>query len=117
MERGSSSSSGGRFSRRPGGSRQGGRGRSMGGARGSRQQGGGEGKPRFFRKKVSRLSTERISHVDYKNTELLLKFLTEKGKILPQRITGNNTKQQRLVARAIKRARHAGLIPAVIGHK
>jgi small subunit ribosomal protein S18 len=48
--------------------------------------------------------------VDYKDTERLSKFLTEKGKIIPRRITGLNAKQQRTLVRAIKRARHAGLL-------
>ncbi len=71
---------------------------------------GMESKTRFFRKKVCRLCAERVSGVDYKDIERLVKFLTEKGKILPQRITGNCSRHQRLLGRAVKRARHTSLI-------
>ncbi len=70
---------------------------------------------KFIRKKVCRLCGERVSMVDYKETERLLKFLTEKGKILPQRISGNCAKHQRMLSRAVKRARHASLVPFEIG--
>mgnify|MGYP001159371029 CR=1 FL=1 len=56
---------------------------------------------------------EKVEYIDYKNTELLLRFLNEQGKILPRRITGITAKQQRQLARAIKRARHLALIPFV----
>ncbi len=49
--------------------------------------------------------------IDYKNTDLLAKFLTERGKILPSRISGNSSKFQRLVAREIKKARIMALLP------
>lgn len=70
---------------------------------------------RFIRKKVCRLCGERMSGLDHKETDRLLKFLTEKGKILPQRISGNCARHQRMLARAVKRARHASLIPFEIG--
>jgi len=50
------------------------------------------------------------SEVDYKDIDKLSKFLTEKGKIIPRRITGLTAKQQRILAGAIKRARHSGLV-------
>ena len=65
----------------------------------------------FSRKKVSRLTTDKTLVVDYKDPKLLRGFLSETGKILPRRITGNNAKQQRQVALAIKRARHLALLP------
>ena len=49
--------------------------------------------------------------VDYRDYEFLRKFMTERGKILPGRITGANAKQQRQVKRAIRRARVMGLLP------
>ena len=49
--------------------------------------------------------------IDYKNTDLLAKFLTERGKILPARISGNSSKYQRLVATEIKKARIMALLP------
>ena len=51
--------------------------------------------------------------VDYKDVRKLQRFLTERGKILPRRATGLSAKQQRQVARAIKRARHIALLPYV----
>lgn len=65
----------------------------------------------FGRKKVSRLTTDKSLIVDYKDPKLLRSFLSETGKILPRRITGNTAKQQREVALAIKRARHIALLP------
>jgi small subunit ribosomal protein S18 len=65
----------------------------------------------FARKKVSRLTTDKTLVVDYKDPKLLRSFLSETGKILPRRITGNTAKQQREIALAIKRARHLALLP------
>jgi small subunit ribosomal protein S18 len=65
----------------------------------------------FGRKKVSRLTTDKTVSVDYKDPKLLRSFLSETGKILPRRITGNTAKQQRSVALAVKRARHLALLP------
>ena len=65
---------------------------------------------RIFRKKVCRFCNDKVAPVDYKDTEVLQKFLTEKGKIIPRRITGNCSKHQRVLARAVKRSRHSALI-------
>ena len=54
---------------------------------------------------------ELVSEIDYKNADFLRKFLTERGKILPSRISGNSTKYQRYVAREIKKARSMALLP------
>lgn len=54
---------------------------------------------------------EGVSEIDYKDSELLKKFMTEKGKITPQRISGTSSKQQRQIKRAIRRARVMGLLP------
>lgn len=54
---------------------------------------------------------EGVTHVDYKDSELLRKFMTESGKIMPRRITGTSAKQQRQVQAAIRRARVMGLLP------
>ncbi|MBM17739.1 MAG: 30S ribosomal protein S18 [Epsilonproteobacteria bacterium] len=54
---------------------------------------------------------EMARDIDYKNTDLLSKFLTERGKILPSRISGNSSKFQRLVSREIKKARIMALLP------
>ena len=66
---------------------------------------------RFFRKKNCRFCAEKVTLIDYKDIERLGKFLTEKGKLIGRRITGNCAKHQRALARAIKRARHIALLP------
>jgi small subunit ribosomal protein S18 len=53
----------------------------------------------------------KIKEIDYQDTDLLRRFLNPQGKILPARITGNCAKHQRKMAKAIKRARVAGLLP------
>ena len=65
------------------------------------------------RKKYSRFKKNRITYIDYKDADFLLKFVNEQGKILPRRITGTSTKYQRKVAQAVKRARHLALMPFV----
>ncbi len=65
------------------------------------------------RKKYCRFRKFGLKHVDYKDTEFLLQFINEQGKILPRRITGNSLKYQRKVATAVKRARHLALLPFV----
>lgn len=57
--------------------------------------------------------TKNIDYVDYKDTELLKRFVNEQGKILPRRITGVSAKFQRQLTRAIKRARQIALMPFV----
>ncbi|MBM4139205.1 MAG: 30S ribosomal protein S18 [Nitrospira sp.] len=52
-----------------------------------------------------------ITPVDWKNVEWLRRFITENGRILPRRMTGNSQQRQREIARAIKRARHLALLP------
>ena len=54
---------------------------------------------------------EDVNHIDYKDAELLRKFMTERGKILPARTTGATAVQQRQIKRAIRRARVMGLLP------
>ena len=54
---------------------------------------------------------EGVQEIDYKDHELLKKFMTEQGKILPRRVTGASAKQQRQVTRAIRKARTVGLLP------
>lgn len=54
-----------------------------------------------------------IKEIDYKDVDTLFKFITEKGKILPRRITGVSAWHQKLLTKAIKRARHVALLPFV----
>ncbi len=56
---------------------------------------------------------DALEYIDYKDTDLLMRFINEQGKILPRRITGVTAKQQRQLSRAIKRARHLALISFV----
>jgi len=65
------------------------------------------------RKKKCSFCAEKITKIDYKNVERLRRYTTEKGKILPSRITGTCAKHQRQLARAIKRARIMALLPFV----
>ena len=63
------------------------------------------------RKKVCQFCADKNATIDYKDTAKLRKFISERGKILPRRITGNCAKHQRALTVAIKRARHLALMP------
>ena len=65
------------------------------------------------RKKVCYFTANGITHIDYKDAEMLKKFISERGKILPRRVTGTSAKYQRMLTVAIKRARHMALLPYV----
>ena len=65
------------------------------------------------RRKVDFIAANHIEYIDYKNTELLERFISERGKILPRRVTGTSAKNQRKVTTAIKRARIMALLPFV----
>lgn len=77
----------------------------------TRTRGGKEANPRKFKKKTSPILTEGITYVDYKNVDLLSRFISDRAKIRNQRASGNNVQQQREVANAIKIAREMGLLP------
>ena len=64
-------------------------------------------------KKICRFTKNNIKYIDYKDTKVLQKYITEQGKIIPKRITGTSAKYQRQLAIAIKRARHMALLPFV----
>ncbi len=66
----------------------------------------------FFHKKVCRFCANKAK-IDYKDADGLRRFTTERGKILPRRITGTSLKYQRRVAQAVKRARQIALLPYV----
>lgn len=70
-------------------------------------------KKRGGRRKVCYFTKNNITHIDYKDTELLKRFISERGKILPRRVTGTCAKYQRQLATAIKRARQMALLPYV----
>ncbi|MEL6822049.1 MAG: 30S ribosomal protein S18 [Calditrichota bacterium] len=79
----------------------------------SRGRGRGRGRVKTRKKRISRLSENGILFVDFRNTKLLVRYLTEQGKIVPRRTSGNTIQQQRMLATAIKRARHLALLPFV----
>lgn len=68
---------------------------------------------KFPRKKVCVFCVDKLQEIDYKDTNRLKKFITEKGKILPRRQTGNCATHQRKLSVAVKRARYMALIPYV----
>ena len=63
------------------------------------------------RRKVSRLTVDGVVHIDYKDVAMLKHYVTERGKIIPRRITGATAKHQRMLTQAIKRARQIALLP------
>ena len=67
----------------------------------------------FRRKKVCQFCADKMDFVDYKDTEMLKKYITERGKILPKRITGTCAVHQRGVTTAVKRARTVALLPYI----
>jgi small subunit ribosomal protein S18 len=67
------------------------------------------------RRKVCSFCVDKIDVVDYKDAGRLRRYLTERGKIVPRRISGNCARHQRQVTRAIKRARHVALLPYTSG--
>ena len=66
---------------------------------------------RRSRKKVCSFCVDKVEHIDYKDAGKLRRFITERGKILPRRISGKCAKHQRQVTLAIKRARNIALLP------
>ena len=75
----------------------------------------GARRPFFRRRKTCPFSGPNAPKIDYKDTRLLSRYISERGKIVPARISAVSTKKQRELARAIKRARFLGLLPYVIG--
>lgn len=69
--------------------------------------------PRRGRKRVCAFCVDHVDEIDYKDTVKLRKYITERGKILPRRISGNCAKHQRSLTEAIKRARVIALLPYV----
>jgi len=98
-----------------GGERSGGReGRDGAGRDGGRGEGGGQRRPFFRRKKTCPFSGAHAPKIDYKDVKLLQRFISERAKIVPSRITAVSNKKQRLLANAIKRARYMALLPYVL---
>jgi len=70
-------------------------------------------KQRMGRKKVCYFTKNNITIIDYKDIELLKRFISSNGKIIPRRVTGTSAKYQRMLATEIKRARQMALLPYV----
>lgn len=68
-------------------------------------------KKKSARQKVSRLTVDRIVYIDYKDVAMLKHYVTERGKIIPRRITGASAKHQRMLTHSIKLARQIALLP------
>ncbi len=79
-----------------------------------RSAGGGGRRPFFRRRKTCPFSGPNAPKIDYKDIKLLSRFISERGKIVPSRITAVSAKKQRELARAIKRARFLSLLPYVV---
>ena len=76
--------------------------------------GGGARRPFFRRRKPRPFAGANAPRIDYKDVKLLQRYISERGKIVPSRITAVSAKKQRELAKAIKRARFLGLLPYVI---
>src|SRR6478752_237894 len=70
-----------------------------------------EANPKKFKKKTSVLVTDKVDYVDYKDVNLLARFVSDRSKIRNRRVTGNNVQQQRDIATAVKNAREMALLP------
>ncbi|HAI87504.1 MAG TPA: 30S ribosomal protein S18 [Firmicutes bacterium] len=66
---------------------------------------------RKSRRRVCSFCVDKVEHIDYKDTARLRRYISERGKIMPRRISGNCAKHQRQVTVAIKRSRHVALLP------
>ncbi|MFM2302271.1 MAG: ribosomal protein [Pseudomonadota bacterium] len=71
-------------------------------------------RPFFRRRKSCPFSGKNSPAIDYKDTRLLQNYMSERGKIVPSRITAVSAKKQRELSQAIKRARHLGLLPYLV---
>ena len=78
------------------------------------QSGGDQRRPFFRRRKTCPFSGPNAPKIDYKDVRLLQRYISERGKIVPSRITAVSAKKQRELSAAIKRARFLGLLPFVI---
>lgn len=68
-------------------------------------------KKKSARQKVCRLTVDRVVFIDYKDVAMLKHYVTERGKIIPRRITGATARHQRMLTNAIKQARQIALLP------
>lgn len=71
---------------------------------------------RVRRKKTCWFTENKVQYIDYKDEKVLRRFISERGKIIPRRISGTSAKYQRMLVEAIKRARHMAILPFVRRH-
>src|SRR5687768_1798075 len=90
------------------------RGKGEKGERGERGRGGKRG---FSRRKICRFCADKQVMIDYKDPQTLKYFITDRGKLVPRRISGNCAKHQRKIALAVKRARMIALMPFTVTGK
>jgi len=69
---------------------------------------------RKYSKKYCRYTEMKVDYIDYKNKDLLKMSMSERGKIMPRRLTGNAKKMQEMLETAIKRARHMAIVPYIV---
>ena len=79
--------------------------------RGDRDRDGGGGRRRGARRKVDPFILDKTLKIDWRDAGLLARFITDRGKIVPRRVTGVTAKNQRRLKKAIKRSRHAAILP------
>jgi len=79
----------------------------------SEERGGGR-RPFFRRRKSCPFTGTNAPKIDYKDTKLLQRYISERGKIVPSRITAVSAKKQRVLSQAIKRARYLALLPYLV---
>ena len=82
-----------------------------GGAGSDRPRGAGGRRGGKRRPKVCFYCVDKVEHVDYKDVEKLRKYISDRGKIMPRRVSGNCAKHQRQLTTAVKRARYMALLP------
>jgi small subunit ribosomal protein S18 len=80
-------------------------------AKAAAKRGKNKDNARRSKKKTSILTTERVEYVDYKDVNLLRRFMSDRAKIRARRVTGNDSQQQKEIARAVKNAREMALLP------
>lgn len=81
------------------------------GGRGARKITKNNKKVGFLKKRVCRFCQDKVPVIDYKDVNRIIKFVTERGKIVPSRVSGTCAKHQRKLTQAIKRARYIALLP------
>lgn len=85
--------------------------------RGPGKGGGGQRGGNFTRRKMCRFCADEGTTIDYKNVAMLKHFITERGKLVPRRISGNCARHQRALALAVRRARMIALVPFTVTGK